>query len=92
MQVAEHAYPLLQRRILANPMREHRNNRAHEEVFVVGGAAPHGCPQVTQEGHIGRGKERGKMWAGREEEIMDRLHGRGSSAIWHHRELEHCRT
>ena len=25
-----------------NRMREHRNSRAHEEIVVVGGAAPHG--------------------------------------------------
>ena len=42
VQVAEQAYPLLQRRLPANRMREHRNKRAHEEVVVVGGAAPHG--------------------------------------------------
>ena len=32
MQVAEQAYSLLQSRPPANRMREHRNNRAHEEV------------------------------------------------------------
>ena len=42
VQVAEKAHPLLQRRPPANRMREHRNNRAHEEVVVGGGAAPHG--------------------------------------------------
>ena len=42
LQVAEQAYPLVQRRPLANRMREHRNNHACEEVVVVGGAAPHG--------------------------------------------------
>ena len=42
VQVAEQAYPLLQRRPSANRIREYRNNRAHEEVVVVGGAAPHG--------------------------------------------------
>ena len=42
VQVAEQAYPLLQRRPSANPMQEHRNNHAHEEVVVIGGAAPHG--------------------------------------------------
>ena len=42
VQVAEKAHPLLQRRPPANRMREYRNNRAHEEVVVGGGAAPHG--------------------------------------------------
>ena len=42
VQVAEQAHPLLQRRPPANRMREHRNNRAHEEVVVGGSAAPHG--------------------------------------------------
>ena len=32
---------------------------------MVGGAAPHESPQVTQEGHLGRAGERGKTWAGR---------------------------
>ena len=41
VQVTEQAYPLLQRRPPANRMREHRNNGAHEQVVVVGGAAPH---------------------------------------------------
>ena len=41
-QVAEQAHPLVQRRPSVNQMREHRNNRAHEEVVVGGGAAPHG--------------------------------------------------
>ena len=42
VQVAEQEHPLVQRRPPANRMREHRNNRAHEEVVVGGGAAPHG--------------------------------------------------
>ena len=42
VQVTKEAHPLLQRRPPANRMREHRNNHAHEEVVVVGGAAPHG--------------------------------------------------
>ena len=42
MQVAEQAYPLLQRRPPANRMREHRNSHTHEEVVVVGSAAPLG--------------------------------------------------
>ena len=33
---------------------------------MVGGAAPHGQPQVTQEGFVGKGGERGTMWSGRE--------------------------
>ena len=42
VQVAKQAYPLVQRRPSANQMREHRNNRAHEEVVVGGGATPNG--------------------------------------------------
>ena len=42
VQVAEQAHPLVQRRSSANQMREHRNNRTHEEVVVGGGATPHG--------------------------------------------------
>ena len=42
VQVAEQAYPLVQRRPSANRMREYRNNRAHEKVVVGGGAAPYG--------------------------------------------------
>ena len=42
MQVTEQAHPLVQRRPSANRMREHRNNRAQEEVVVGGGATPHG--------------------------------------------------
>ena len=45
-------------------MREHRNNHAHEEVVVVGCAAPHGWPQVTLEGCVGRVGEHGEIWAG----------------------------
>ena len=44
-------------------MREYRNDNAHEEVVVVEGAAPHGRSRVTQEGHVGRERERGKTWA-----------------------------
>ena len=42
VQVAEQAHPLVQRCPSPNPMREHRNNRKHEEVAVGGGATPHG--------------------------------------------------
>ena len=42
VQVIEQAYPLLQSHPPANRMREHRNNSAHEEVVVAGGAALHG--------------------------------------------------
>ena len=42
MQVAEQAHPLVQRRPSANQMREHRDNRTHEEVVVGGDATPHG--------------------------------------------------
>ena len=72
MQVAEQAHPLIQRRPSANPMREHRNNRTHEEVVVGGGATPHGLPQVTQEGYVGRARERRETWAwGKEKEWTD---------------------
>ena len=42
VQVAEQAHPLVQRCPSPNPMREHRNNRTHEEAVVGGGATPHG--------------------------------------------------
>ena len=42
VQVAKQAHPLVQRRHSANQMREHRNNRTHENVVVGGGAAPYG--------------------------------------------------
>ena len=38
---------------------------------VVGGASPHGGPQVTQKGHVERAGECEKTWAGGEGEIMD---------------------
>ena len=75
-QVAEQAHPLVQRCPSANPMREHRNNRTHEEVVVGGGATPHGWPQVTQEGHVGRAQERGETWTGGEVERVDGMRGR----------------
>ena len=84
MQVAEEAYPLLQRRPPANRLREHRNSHAHEEVVVVGGAARHGRPQVTQEGCVGSVGEGGKTWLGWEGKIMDGQRGGGSSTVWHH--------
>ena len=40
--VAEQAHPLVQRCLSPNLMREHRNNRTHEETVVGGGATPHG--------------------------------------------------
>ena len=42
VQVAEQAHYLVQRRPSANQMREHRNNRTHEEIVVGGSATPHG--------------------------------------------------
>ena len=42
VQVADQAHPLVQRCPSPNPMREHRNNRTHEEVVMGGGATPHG--------------------------------------------------
>ena len=68
MQVTEQPHPLLQRSPPSNRAGEDRSNRAHEEVAVVGGAAPHGPPQVSQEGHAGRAGERGTLWAGGEGE------------------------
>ena len=44
---------------------------------MVGGAAPHVRPQVTQEDNVGRAGERGKTWAGGEVKITDRLRGKG---------------
>ena len=41
VQVAEQTHPLLQRHPPVNRMRDHRNNRAHEKVVEVEGAAPH---------------------------------------------------
>ena len=41
-----------------------------------GDAAPHGWPQVTQEGHVGRARERGKTGARGEGERVDGLRGR----------------
>ena len=38
---------------------------------MVGGAAPHGRPQVTQTGHVGRAGERGETWAKVEEKWTD---------------------
>ena len=88
VQVAKQAHPLAQRRPSANRIREHRNKRAREEVVVGKGAAP----QVTQEGQIGRARERGKTLAQGEGERVDGLRGRLSSDIWHHGGLEHRRT
>ena len=59
---------------------------------MVGGAAPHGRPQVTPEGHVGRAGQRGETWATGEEEEMDGLRWRGSSGAWHHGGLEHRHT
>ena len=42
VQVAKQAHPLVKRCPSANRMREHRNNRAHDEVIVGRGAALHG--------------------------------------------------
>ena len=72
MQVAKQAHPLVQRRPSTNQMREHRNNRTHEDVVVGGGATPHGCPQVNREVHVGGARERGETWArGKEKEWTD---------------------
>ena len=66
MQVTEQPHPLLQRSPPSNRAGEYRSNRPHEEVAVVGGAAPRGRPQVSQEGHVGRAGEHGTLWAGGE--------------------------
>ena len=87
VQVAEQVYPLLQRRPPANRMREHRDNHAHEEVLVVGDAAPH-LPKRVMSGGL---EDAGKCGPG-EGERMDELRGIRSSAIWHHGGLGHCRT
>ena len=78
MQVAEHPYPLLEGHPPANWIREYRNNRAHEEVVVVGGASPHGQPQVTEDDHVGRTGERGEARARGGGGVMDKLRDRGS--------------
>ena len=64
VQVAEQAHPLVQRRPSANRMREHRNNRAHEEVAMGGGAAPHGMgdhrlPKRIMSGELENAEKRG---------------------------------
>ena len=52
---------------------------------MVGDAAPHGRPHVTQEGHVGRPGERGITWA---------TNGRTAwlrSGVWHHGGLKYRR-
>ena len=48
---------------------------------MVGGAALQGRPQVTQEAHVGRARERDTTRPGGEEKEIDGLRGRGSSLI-----------
>ena len=62
MQVTEQTHPLLQGRPPANRMWEHRNNRAHEEVAVVGGAARMGdyrFPKKVISGELENAGKRG---------------------------------
>ena len=62
VQVTEQAYPLLQRRPPANRMREHRNNRAHEEVVVVGALlrmGDHRLPKRVMSGELENAGKRG---------------------------------
>ena len=56
------------------------------------GAAPHGRPQVTHEGHVGRTGERGIMWAKGKRERLDGLRVKGSLGVWHHEGLDYRRT
>ena len=46
----------------------------------------HRLPKRVMSGEMENSGKRGEV------EIMDRLRGRGSSAIWHHGGLKHCRT
>ena len=60
---------------------------------MVGGAAPHGRPQITQDGHhVRRAGECGKTRAWGKREILGGLRSRGSSGVWHHGGLEHRRA
>ena len=72
MQVAEQAHPLVQRCPSPNPMREHRNNRTHEEV-VVGGAllrmGDHRLPKRVMSGELENAGKRGP--GGKEKEWTD---------------------
>ena len=92
VQFAEQPHPLLQRRPLANCIFKYLGNRAHEEVVVAGGAAPHGRSQVTQEDPVRRAGHRGTTWAGGEGETVYGLRGRGSSCVWHNGGLEYRRN
>ena len=63
VQVAKQTYPLLQRRLPANRMREHRNNRAHGEVAVVGGVlrmGDHRPLKKAMSGELGNAGKRGQ--------------------------------
>ena len=62
MQVAEQACPLLKRRGPANRMREYRNNRAHEEIVVVGALLTmrnHRLPKRVTSGELENAGKRG---------------------------------
>ena len=48
-------------------MREHRNNRAHEEVVVVGGVLRMGDHRLPNRVMSGELENAGKMWAGGKE-------------------------
>ena len=72
VQVAEQAHPLVQICPSPNPMREHRNNRTHEEVVVGGGATPmgdHRLPKRVMSGELENTGKRGLR--GKEKEWTD---------------------
>ena len=50
----------------------------------------HRLPKRVMSGELENAGKR-ETWVGGEGEIIDGLRGRGSSAIWHHGGLEHCR-
>ena len=68
MHVTEKAYPLLQRHPPADRMREYRNNRAHEEVVVVGlfRMDDHRFPKRTMSGELENTGKRGPGGKGKE--------------------------
>ena len=69
MQVLKQTHPLLQRCPPANRVREHRNNRAHEEVVVVGAAALRGLPKRVMPRKLENAGKRGPE--GEEKEWTD---------------------
>ena len=72
VQVAEQAHPLVQRCPSPNPMREHRNNRTHEEVVVAGALlrmGDHRLPKRVMSGELENAGKRGP--GGKEKEWTD---------------------